>query len=83
MLDLMDPYPKPVKLIYGIPQGSCLGATLFMFYINEIFSEIKYPYEIKVADDCVLYDSGKSWLDTHTHLQAGLDKYIARGNEHN
>ena len=38
---------------------------------------------MKFADDCVLYDSGKCWLDTHTHLQACLDKYIAWRNEHN
>ena len=68
---------------YGIPQGSCLGPTLFIFYINDIFNEIGNVNMMMFADDCVLYSRGKSWNAIHCELQRGLDTYITWGKEHN
>ena len=68
---------------YGIPQGSCLGPTLFIFYINDVFNEIENVNIMMFADDCVLYSRGKLWEDIHYKLQIGLDTYIAWGKEHN
>ena len=68
---------------YGIPQGSCLRPTLFIFYINDIFNEIDNVNVMMFADNCVLYSSGKAWDDIHYKLQAGLDTYIMWGREHN
>ena len=48
-----------------------------------MFSEIRNVNIMMFADDCVLYSSGRTWPDIHLRLQAGLDKYIAWGNEHN
>ena len=68
---------------YGIPQGSCLGPTLFIFYINDVFKEIDNVKIMMFADDCVLYSKGHSWVDIHYDLQKSLDTYISWGNEHN
>ena len=74
---------RPTKFSHGIPQGSCLGPTLFIFYINEIF---RYINDVKVtmfADDCVLYKTGDTWDDVKGPLQRGLDVYICWGKDHN
>ena len=71
-----------LRVVSGIPQGSILGPTLFIFYINGIFDTIK-DVKIKMfADDCVLYKSGARWEDIHAPLQRMLDVYITWGNEH-
>ena len=67
----------------GIPQGSCLGPTLFIFYINGLF---KYLLDVRVlmfADDCVLYTNGKDWGDVRGRLQAALNVYIEWGQKYN
>ena len=51
----------PVKVKYGIPQGSCL----FIFYINEIFRYIDNVNIKMFADDCVIHKSGNSWENVH------------------
>ena len=46
------------KFQCGIPQGSCLGPTLFIFYINEVFGSINNNVKMMMlADDYVLYKS--------------------------
>ena len=71
-----------LNIISGIPQGSILGPTLFIFYINAIFSKIP-DVKIKMfADDCVLYKSGVLWNDVHPRLQHMLDEYILWGSDH-
>ena len=72
-----------LKTITGIPQGSILGPTLFIYYINEVFSKIQNVDVKMFADDCVLYCSGLNWLNIHNRLQCALDKYIAWGKGNN
>ena len=54
-----------ITVLSGIPQGSILGPTLYIFYINAVFDAI-HDVKIKMfADDCVLYRSGVRWEDVY------------------
>ena len=75
-------YSNELTVLSGIPQGSILGPTLFIFYINAIFDQIT-DVKIKMfADNCVLYKSGVYWNDIRYFLQEILDVYISWGKNH-
>lgn len=50
------------NIIFGVPQGSVLGPTLFLIYINDLTSmAITERHILSYADDIVLVFSGKTW----------------------
>ena len=49
----------------GVPQGSILGPTLFLMYINDIFSCINHSHLLLFADDCKIFKEITCKTDCH------------------
>ena len=62
----------------GVPQGTALGQTLFLIYINDIANNITSNIRL-FADDCVLYRTINSTSDNIT-LQEDLNKLVHWSN---
>lgn len=56
----------------GVPQGSILGALLFIIYINDIKTAMKYSQIALFADDALLFISGKNIEECEKKLQNDL-----------
>lgn len=61
------------SISHGMPQGSCLGPTLFIMYINDLTRIMDSQSVMLYADDTIVYMSGKNINDIQCELQKILD----------
>lgn len=61
------------NVLYGVPQGSVLGPTLFLVYINDLCNlKVESGRVFSYADDTALVFSGPSWKDVQLATEKGL-----------
>ena len=62
----------------GVPQGSILGPTLFIMFVNDLFNVINGDEckMIMYADDTVVYTASKTLDEGYTHLERNLGLII-------
>merc|ERR1712055_1149839 len=65
-------HSEPAKVISGVPQGTVLGAILFIIYLNDLQSCIKHSVISSFADDTRLKKSINNTNDVKL-LQSDLD----------
>lgn len=63
-----------VNIESGVPQGSVIGPTLFLIYVNDLLDGISCQGEL-YADDCKIFQALKD-STSHRKIQDDLDKII-------
>ena len=65
-------YSNEVTMQFGVPQGYVRGPLLFLIYINDLHTEIKYCTTRHFADDTNLLIKNKSLKQLKKHLNLDL-----------
>ena len=74
-------YYMPVQS--GVPQGSILGPTLFLLFINDLPLFLKHCYLDLYADDATFHTHSKDMETTENSLQFDLNDAMSWGKSNN
>ena len=69
-------HSSDLKIYAGVPQGSVLGPTLFILYINDLFNIVNGVHMTMYADDCVVYYANNRVQSVINLLERNLE-YIS------
>ena len=64
-----------LPLTCGVPQGSVLGPTLFLIYINDVKHIFEHVNHLLYADDTALYIRGRNLDVLEDRLQSDLNRF--------